>query len=116
LATETKQAFRTTEFWVFTILAIAILVAAASNGADENGRDIFRADKAWLFVTVLAAAYLISRGLAKSGSRDPYWDRPDTGGADNPITERVKAAAAVLKDGEGPSGGESERTPQPGAH
>jgi hypothetical protein len=25
-------------------------------------------------VTILTVGYMISRGLAKSGSRDPYWD------------------------------------------
>jgi hypothetical protein len=29
---------------------------------------------AWLYVTIVASAYMISRGLAKSGSREPYTD------------------------------------------
>jgi hypothetical protein len=28
----------------------------------------------WLYVTLLTIGYLISRGLAKAGSSDPYWD------------------------------------------
>jgi len=32
----------------------------------------FGARQAWLYVTVLTVGYMISRGLAKSGSRDPY--------------------------------------------
>jgi hypothetical protein len=33
----------------------------------------------WLYGTILTGAYMISRGLAKSGSRDPYWDDDDGG-------------------------------------
>ena len=35
--------------------------------------DYFRADKAAFYVVLLTIGYLGSRGLAKSGSRDPYW-------------------------------------------
>jgi len=31
--------------------------------------DVFLADKAWFYVTLLAVGYMISRGLAKSGVR-----------------------------------------------
>jgi hypothetical protein len=30
------------------------------------------ARQAWLYVTILTVGYMISRGLAKSGSREPY--------------------------------------------
>jgi hypothetical protein len=73
LATETKQAFKTTEFWGMVALIVAILVSAAAiNGAD-NGTDEFIARQAWLYVSILGAGYFISRGLAKSGSREPYY-------------------------------------------
>ena len=35
---------------------------------DADG-DIFLADKAWFYVTLLTVGYLVSRGLAKAGSR-----------------------------------------------
>ena len=36
---------------------------------DSDGRgDIFLADKAWFYVTLLTVGYLVSRGLAKAGS------------------------------------------------
>jgi hypothetical protein len=73
LATETKQAFKTTEFWAMVALVVAILIAGNSIESAEGGPDIFGADKVWLYITILASAYMISRGLAKSGSRDPYW-------------------------------------------
>jgi hypothetical protein len=83
LATETKQAFKTTEFWAMVGLIVAILVSAALIKGGDNGTDEFIARQAWLYVSILGAGYFISRGLAKSGSREPYWpdgtneERPD---------------------------------------
>ena len=34
----------------------------------------FGADPAWRYVTYLTVGYMISRGLAKVGSREPYRD------------------------------------------
>lgn len=73
LATETKQAFKTTEFWAMVALVVAVLIAGNSIESAEGGPDIFGADKVWLYVTILGSAYMISRGLAKSGSREPYY-------------------------------------------
>ena len=39
-----------------------------------SGLDYFRADKAWWYITLLTIGYMIARGLAKSGSREPYDD------------------------------------------
>jgi hypothetical protein len=73
LTTETKQAFKTTEFWGMVGIVVAILVSAAViKGGDTNGTDEFIARQAWLYVAIVAGAYFIGRGLAKSGSRDPY--------------------------------------------
>ena len=74
LATETKAAFKTTEFYVMIVVLVGILVAGNAIEIEEGGTDYFAADKVWLYVTILASAYMISRGLAKSGSRDPYWE------------------------------------------
>ena len=75
LATETKAAFKTTEFWSFLAIIAAILISAAAiKGGDSGGTDEFIARQAWLYVAIVTAAYLLSRGLAKSGSRDPYWE------------------------------------------
>ena len=79
LATETKQAFKTTEFWAMATVIVGILVSAAViNGGDTSGTDEFIARQAWLYVAIVAGAYFISRGLAKSGSNEPYTD--DTNG------------------------------------
>ena len=70
LSTETKAAFKTTEFFAFVGVLIAVLIAAAV--IDESDAGGFGARQAWLYVTVLTVGYMVSRGLAKSGSRDPY--------------------------------------------
>ena|SRR5829696_6345286 len=73
LVTETKHAIKTTEFWAMVGVIVAILVSAAAiNGGDTGGTDEFIARQAWLYVAIVAAAYMISRGLAKSGSSEPY--------------------------------------------
>ena len=73
LTTETKQAFKTTEFWAMVGVIVAILVSAAAiKGGDTSGTDEFIARQAWLYVAIVAGAYFIGRGLAKSGSSDPY--------------------------------------------
>jgi hypothetical protein len=65
---ETKSAFKTTEFYIWLIVSAAILIAAAvtDNGDDGQG---FGADHAWQYVAVVTAAYIISRGIAKAGTR-----------------------------------------------
>jgi hypothetical protein len=80
LATETKQAFKTSEFWAMVGLIVAILVSAAVINGGDNGTDEFIARQAWLYVSILGAGYFISRGLAKSGSREPYTDDPGDSG------------------------------------
>jgi hypothetical protein len=64
---ETKPSFKTTELIAYVVVALAVLIAAAvtDNGSDGQG---FSADHAWFYVTLLTIGYLISRGLAKSGS------------------------------------------------
>jgi hypothetical protein len=84
LTTETKQAFRTTEFWVYVAAVIGVLVASqivtsgngSGTGADHNG-DAFNAAHAWLYVTILTVGYMVSRGFAKAGSREPFWSGGD---------------------------------------
>jgi hypothetical protein len=80
LATETKQAFKTTEFWAMVALIVAILISAAVIKGGDDGTDQFIARQAWLYVSILGAGYFISRGLAKSGSREPYSDDPSDRG------------------------------------
>lgn len=59
---ETKPFFLTSEF-VGAVLAIAgIAITAASS-------DSFGAWRAWILITAVTVGYLVSRGIAKSGTR-----------------------------------------------
>ena len=61
----------TTELIVFVLSVLGVLIAAAvtDNGDDGQG---FGARSAWLYVTLLSIGYMISRGLAKAGSRERH--------------------------------------------
>jgi hypothetical protein len=72
LVTETKAAFKTTEFYAYVVTFVLILIAGAQI-KEKNNVDAFRADKVWLYITILTVGYMVARGLAKSGSREPYW-------------------------------------------
>ena len=65
---ETKPSFMTTEFWAMLggIVALAVIYAVADNPA----YDLFDAA---LLCTIAGAAYIVSRGFAKSGSHDDNW-------------------------------------------
>jgi hypothetical protein len=76
LTTETKASLKTSEFWAMIALVVAILVSAAVIKGGDDGTDQFIARQAWLYVAILGAGYFVSRGLAKSGSREPYTDDP----------------------------------------
>ena len=71
-STETKAAFKTTELIAFVVAVAGVLIAAAI--VDESNAGGMGAKQAWLYVTILTVGYMISRGLAKSGSSDPYTD------------------------------------------
>ena len=70
LATETKAAFKTTEFFAFVAMVIGVLIAAAI--VDQSDAGGLGAKQAWLYVTILTVGYMVSRGLAKAGSSQPY--------------------------------------------
>ena len=72
---ETKAAFKTTEFIVYLVAVLGVLIASVvvdGNGNGDNGAsgDYFRADRAWFYIVLLTIGYMVSRGLAKAGSRD----------------------------------------------
>ncbi|MFD0688022.1 hypothetical protein [Actinomadura fibrosa] len=75
LTTETKAFFKTTEFFAYVVAVIGVLIASQVIGTEDGHNDYFRGDKAWFYIVLLTIGYLVSRGLAKSGSRDPYTDR-----------------------------------------
>lgn len=59
---ETKVAFKTTEFVAYLATVAAVLIASAI----DDGID---ARLAWILVSALGIGYMLSRGLAKSGSK-----------------------------------------------
>ncbi len=65
---ETKPSFITTEFWGMVAAVAAILIAAQQ-------ADNFDAPRAWTLVAAVVIGYMVSRGLAKSGSA--HRDRDD---------------------------------------
>ena len=72
LVTETKASFKTTEFFAYLAVVIGLLIAGNTIEGQEGGADYFAADKVWLYITLLTIGYMISRGLAKAGSSQPY--------------------------------------------
>ncbi len=61
---ETKPFFLTSEFLVLAGILAALAIAMAV-------LDNFDANRGWLLITIIGAAYIVSRGLAKSGTRAP---------------------------------------------
>ena len=70
ISTETKSSYKTTELIAYVVAVVGVLVASAM--ADEASD--FGPQEAWFYVSLLTIGYMISRGLAKSGSRDYYDD------------------------------------------
>jgi hypothetical protein len=67
--TETRRGAKTTELFLTLAIIIGVLLATY---ADEDS--LARVD-GWRFATYAAVAYIISRGLAKLATREPYEDR-----------------------------------------
>ena len=59
---ETKLSLKTTEFWAMVGLIAAILIASAVSDSFDDVR-------AWTLVAAVGIGYMISRGLAKSGTK-----------------------------------------------
>ena len=69
--TETKAGFKTTEMLLAIIAIAGILIATYVADADLG------ANEGWRYATWVAVAYILSRGLAKAGTREPYRDHLD---------------------------------------
>ncbi|MGZ4695410.1 MAG: hypothetical protein ACXWCM_01575 [Acidimicrobiales bacterium] len=65
---ETRRAFTTTEFYAMIVAVAGLLIAGQidSSGLDER--------TSWQLATLVAIAYVVSRGLAKIGSQREYYD------------------------------------------
>jgi hypothetical protein len=62
-ATEARPGFLTTEMWMTWLAAIVFVVAAYVSDSFDN-------DLGWILAASVFGAYILSRGLAKSGSRE----------------------------------------------
>jgi hypothetical protein len=71
---ETKNALKTTEFFAMVGIIGAILIASAVS-------DSFGDRRAWTLVAAVAIGYIVSRGLAKSGTK--YVGGEDPANRDN---------------------------------
>jgi hypothetical protein len=69
VSTETKSSYKTTELIAYITAVLGVLIASAIVDKSDFG-----AQEAWFYVTLLTIGYMVSRGLAKSGSRDFYDD------------------------------------------
>jgi hypothetical protein len=59
---ETKPFFLTSEFVGAVLAIVGIAITAASS-------DAFGAWRAWILITAVTVGYMVSRGIAKSGTR-----------------------------------------------
>jgi hypothetical protein len=67
LPIETKPFFLTSEFWGCVALIVGLAIAAGTS--DDIDARLF-----WMLATAVTAAYVISRGIAKSGTKSRSWD------------------------------------------
>ena len=72
VSTETKASVKTSELIAYVLAVLGVLIASAMVDASDFG-----SQEAWFYVSLLTIGYMISRGLAKSGSRDFYDDTAD---------------------------------------
>jgi hypothetical protein len=65
--TETKPFFLTSEFLVYVLFLMGLAIGAGT--ADTVDARLF-----WILATVATSFYMLSRGIAKSGSRSRAYD------------------------------------------
>lgn len=66
--TETKLGLKTSEFMFAIAMIVALVVAVYVGDADLDAAD------GWRYASWVAAAYIVSRGLAKLGTSEPTSD------------------------------------------
>ncbi len=71
-STETKAFYKTSEFmvWLISVAGVLVVTYIDDSASLSNWHG-------WLLVTILSAAYMFSRGIAKAGSREPYTEHTD---------------------------------------
>jgi hypothetical protein len=75
---ETKEFFRTSEFLLWLLAVVGVLIASAAN-------EEFDSPSAWTVITVVTTGYIVSRGIAKAGTPrgwdDRYWSADGQAGS-----------------------------------
>jgi len=66
--TPRQEAFKTTEFWAYIAAVVAVPVVALINDREDGAA--FGAQEAMILISVLTFGYMLSRGIAKAGSRE----------------------------------------------
>jgi len=69
--TESKAGAKTTEFYVMLVFVAGVLLSSYADSDSLARRD------GWFFAAVAVNTYILSRGLAKLGSREPYTEDRD---------------------------------------
>jgi hypothetical protein len=69
VSTGRQSAYLTIELILYLLAAIGIFITAAVIDESGSGQG-FGASEAWFYVTLLTVGFLLSRGLAKIGSRN----------------------------------------------
>lgn len=67
---ETKPFFLTSEFWGSVALIVALAIGAGTS--DDIDARLF-----WILATAVTVGYVVSRGIAKSGTKSRSWDPRD---------------------------------------
>jgi len=81
---ETKEFFKTSEFLLWLVGCVGVLIASAAAPDVLDGRG------AWGLITTLSIAYMVSRGLAKAGTHRADWNYSEQGyGANQGIPGQV---------------------------
>lgn len=70
LPIETKPFFLTSEFWGSLALIVALAIGAGTS--DDIDARLF-----WILATAVTIGYVVSRGIAKSGTKSRSWDPRD---------------------------------------
>jgi len=71
---ETKPSFMTTEFWAMIVGVVALVVIY--NASADTSLNLWRASA---LASAIAIGYMVSRGIAKAGTRDRGVDHADRG-------------------------------------
>ena len=73
---ETKEFFKTSEFVVWGLTVLSILIAGAVIGNNGGADDNLKAGLVWTLVAATSIGYIVSRGISKAGARRGYGEAP----------------------------------------